>query len=102
MRRREFMKVLGSTLATWPLAVRAQQIEPLRHVEQLRGFNDFCECRWWGSFLANRREERTRCRFAHRSSRFSCDSNRTADVGCHAPPRGVSLLVQLSRYSANA
>jgi hypothetical protein len=52
MRRREFIKVIGG-MATWPLAARAQQPEPMRRIGILLAATaDDAEFQAWvGAFL---------------------------------------------------
>ena len=38
MRRREFIALFGSTMATWPVAAHAQQVERVRRIGVLMGY----------------------------------------------------------------
>ena len=58
MRRREFISLLGGAAATWPLAARAQQPQPMRRIGVLTGFaaND-PEARSWVKALVQGLQE---------------------------------------------
>jgi putative ABC transport system substrate-binding protein len=54
MRRRKFIKLLGSAAATWPLAARAQQPDRMRLIGVLMGFaeSDSAAQSWLATFRA--------------------------------------------------
>jgi putative ABC transport system substrate-binding protein len=51
MRRREFITLLGGTVATWPLAARAQRRSKLATVGYLGATTPLVEREWLGAFL---------------------------------------------------
>ena len=56
MRRREFITLLGSTAAAWPLAVRAQRAEKIPTIGFLGANNPALQSPWTGAFLQRLRE----------------------------------------------
>jgi hypothetical protein len=43
MRRRDFMKIIGGTVASWPLAAHAQPRERMRHIASIEADSFFAD-----------------------------------------------------------
>src|SRR5262245_48144153 len=56
MRRRDFIKVIAGSAATWPLAVHAQQPGKLPTIGYLGGTTPLVESRWVATFVQRLRE----------------------------------------------
>jgi len=85
MRRREFITLLGSAAAAWPLAARAQQSDRMRRIGILTGFAESdTEGQTWISALTQRLQELgwTSGRNFVIDSRFaSADPSQSAKIG---------------------
>jgi putative ABC transport system substrate-binding protein len=79
MKRREFITLLGSAAATWPLAARAQQRERMRRIGVLMGLReDDLETK---SRLAKLRQELERLGWSE-GSNLHMDSSMLLIGGC--------------------
>ena len=92
MRRREFITLLGNAAAAWPLALRAQQSEPMRRVGVLMGFAE--SDREEQAFVAAFREELQKLGWAE-GRNIRIDTRWATAVDAEARQRFAKELVAL-------